>query len=370
MTNMTDKLRLLWLNWRDIKNPDAGGAEVFTHEVAKRLVNRGWSVTLFTSIFAGAQPEEELDGVEVIRRGGKLRVYRKAKDYCRKFVSNFDLVVDEINTRPFMTCKFVRTKPIVALIHQLAREYWLYEIPWPISWIGYYYLEKAWLNHYKRLNTITVSESTRRDLLSWGFLDVDVIPEGLSVPVVDGIPDKEVTPTLLFVGRLKRAKRPDHAIRAFHMIRRKIHGARLWVVGDGYFKEKLARMAGDDVQFMGKVEDSVKLDLMTRAHALLFPAVREGWGLSITEANARGTPAVAYDVPGVRDAVRNGETGLLVAPGDWRALAAKTCSLLQDQESWQEMASKAIEFTKGMSWDKTCSGFVQVCVKAFLSSKG
>lgn len=103
-----DKLRVLWLNWRDIRNPEAGGAEVFTHEVAKRLVEGGWGVTLFTSTFPGGAREEELEGVEVVRRGGRFSVYGKAKDYCRKFVNDFDVVVDEINTRPFMTPRYPR----------------------------------------------------------------------------------------------------------------------------------------------------------------------------------------------------------------------------------------------------------------------
>jgi glycosyltransferase involved in cell wall biosynthesis len=341
-------------------NPDAGGAEVFTHEVAKRLVARGWSVTLFTSMFQGAEKEQDLDGVEIVRRGGRFGVYSKAKDYCRKFSSDSDVIVDEINTRPFMTPKYVRTRPIIALIHQLAREYWFYETPWPLSWIGYYYLEKAWLNHYRHVKTITVSQSTKTDLVDWGFNDVHVVPQGLSVEVVSGIPEKAERPTLLFVGRLKRAKKPDHAIRAFRMVRDRIPHAKLWVVGEGYLRRRLERMASEGVEFTGRVEQAVKVRLMTEAHVLLFPAVREGWGLSITEANARGSPAIAYDVPGVRDAIKNNKTGILVAPDDYVAMANGAIKLLEDSALMRTLSSEAITWAKNFSWDTTALAFAGI----------
>jgi len=358
------KQRILWLNWRDIRNPDAGGAEVFTHEVAKRLVRLGWSVTLFTSAFSHAKPEDEIDGVEIIRKGGRFGVYRKARDYCGKYEEDFDIIIDEINTRPFMTPRFVRARPIIALIHQLAREYWFYETPWPVSWVGYFYLERSWLSTYRRTRTVTVSESTKKDLIQWGFTDVHVVPEGLSVPVASEVPKKEPTPTLLFVGRLKRVKKPDHAIRAYRLVRETIPNARLWILGDGYMRKGLERIAGDGVTLKGRVEDSMKIELMTRAHVLVFPAVREGWGLSITESNARGTPAVAYDVPGVRDAISNGDTGLLVARDNWKALGEAACRLLRDQHLREEMAAKALKFASKFSWDKTCTQFAKICESA------
>ena len=357
MISTPPKLRILWLNWRDIRNPEAGGAEVFTHEVAKRLVKMSWNVTLFTSMFPGARPEEDFDGVEIVRRGGRFTVYSRAKDYCRKFVDDFDVVVDEINTRPFLTPKYVKSRPILALIHQLAREYWFYETPWPLSWLGYYYLEKSWLSRYSRVCTITVSESTRKDLVDWGFTDLRVVPEGLSVPVAEVEVQKDETPLLLFVGRLKRVKKPDDAINAFRIVRTKIPDARLMVVGDGYMRPKLERIAPAGVTFAGRIEDSIKIELMTRAHILLFPAVREGWGLTITEANARQTPAVAYDVPGVRDSVVHGQTGILVPAGDINAMADESMRLLTEQSHRNCLAVRAKEHAKTHNWDCTAGLF-------------
>ena len=280
------------------------------------------------------------------------------------YADDFDLVIDEINTRPFMTPRFVKTKPILALIHQLAREYWFYETPWPISWLGYYYLENAWLKSYRDLMTLTVSESTRRDLQMLGFTNVQIVPEAISVETCNSIPAKETNPTLLFVGRLKRAKKPEHAVWAFDNVRRDVKNAKLWIVGDGYMKPRLEAIAGDGVVLTGRVSEETKVGLMSHAHVLLFPAVREGWGLSITEAGARGTPVVAYDVPGVRDAVMDGKTGLLVRADDWESMASQASKLLKDERLREAMALNAIEFARGLSWDRTETLFSQRCLQA------
>jgi hypothetical protein len=166
-----DQLKILIFNWKDIKNPEAGGAEVFTHENAKAWVNAGNEVTLFTSKYPKCAEEEVLDGVRIVRSGGKYSVYWRAKRYYRRRFSRecYDLVVDEINTRPFLTPRFMNKDKIIALIHQLAREYWFYETPFPINYIGYYLLEERWLRNYIDIPTVTVSESTRQDLLNLGF---------------------------------------------------------------------------------------------------------------------------------------------------------------------------------------------------------
>jgi len=183
-------MNILWFNWRDIKNPEAGGAEIYTHEIAKRLAEKGYSITLFTAKFRGCKKEETIDGVRVIRDGGKYTVYQKAKEFYRKDGSKFDIVVDEINTRPFLTPKFVDNDKIVALIHQLAREFWFYETPLPINLIGYYILEKRWLKNYVNIPTITVSNSTKEDLENLGFKKIFIVHNGLNVKPVDKIPEK------------------------------------------------------------------------------------------------------------------------------------------------------------------------------------
>jgi glycosyltransferase involved in cell wall biosynthesis len=350
-------MNILIFNWRDIKNPDAGGAEVFTHENARRWIDKGHSVTWFTSSFPDCKNQEIADGVKIIRDGGKYTVYLKAREYYKKYFSNqsFDIVIDEINTVPFFTPEFVNSgEKIVVLIHQLAREFWFYETKFPINYAGRYFFENRWLKKYKDIPTITVSDSTKNDLMTLGFNNISVVPEGINFKPLDSIPEKEKEPTLIFVGRLKKAKRPDHAIEAFNIIKKKLPGAKLWVIGDGYFRKELDKMSCSGVEFFGAIPQEKKLNLMSRAHAILVPGVREGWGLVVTEANAMGTPAIGYNVPGLRDSIRDGKTGLLCEPNP-EAMAQRAFELLQDNKLQERLSRAALAWAGGFGWDNSAN---------------
>ena len=349
-------MRILIFNWRDIKNPEAGGAELFTHENAKRWVAKGHDVTLFTSRFPNCKCEEIIDGVKIIRDGGKYTVYWKAREHYKKqFQGEFDVIIDEVNTLPFFTPLYVK-EPIVCLIHQLAVEFWFYEVKFPFSLFGYV-LEPYYLKLYRKVPTLTVSESTKHDLLNLGFSDVYVIPEGLNQKPLEKIPEKEKEPTLLYVGRLKKAKRPDHVIEAFKLVKKRIPKAKLWIVGDGYFKQYLMKIVRkyslDDVQFFGRISERKKIDLMKRAHVIVVPSIREGWGLIITEANACGTPAIGYIVPGLRDAIKNEETGLLTEKNDQKSLAKTILKFFEDNSLKEKLTKNALKWSHEFSWDNS-----------------
>lgn len=356
-------MHILWFNWRDIQNPDAGGAEVFTHEVMRRLAAKGYSATLFTSEYTGCLGNETIEGIYIIRSGNKYQVYNRAAEYYRNHQDDYDLVIDEINTRPFLTPKFVKNKPIIALFHQMAREFWFYETPFPLNYIGYYYLEKQWLSNYKDIPTITVSASSKRDLEELRFKHIFIVPEGLSVTPLPEVPEKEHEPTIIFTGRLKKAKLPHHAVKAFSLIKKEIPTAKMWVVGGGYMLEKLKKMNVADITFYGHINSDLKNRLMSRAHVALVPAVREGWGLVVTESNAMGTPAVAYNVHGLRDSVQDGHTGILVKENTPEQLAAETIALLRDRDRLAKLSYEALKQSRTFSWDKTAEAFDSIIKK-------
>lgn len=357
-------MNILIYNWRDIKNPAAGGAEVLTHEISKRLVSKGHKITLFTSAFPGCKEKETIDGVEIIRSGGRYTVYLKAPQFYRKHAGEYDIVVDEINTRPFMTPKFVHDgTPVIALIHQLAREFWFYETPFPINWIGNHILEDRWLKNYTDIPSITVSHSTKNDLLDLGFKDITIIPEGINFKALPDIPEKEKEPTLIFVGRMGRAKLPDHVMEAFTYIKKSIPDAKLWMVGDGKMRKKLEENKPVDVTFFGYVGGNKKHELMSRAHAILVPGVREGWGLVVTEANAMGTLAIGYNVHGLRDSIKDGKTGLLCEPNP-EAMAEKAFELLSDNALLEKLSRNALTWAGEFNWDKSVEEFLKAVVRA------
>jgi len=356
-------LKVLILNWRCWLNPDAGGAEVFTREVAKGLAKRGHVVTLFTSKFHGCKSEEDIDDVRIVRAGNKYSVYWKAKEYYRKcfFKEGYDIIIDEINTRPFLTPKFVcNGERIFALIHQLAREYWFYETPFPVNYIGFYHLENRWLKNYVYLPTVTVSQSTMLDLVSLGFRKVFIVPEGLNFKPLDRVPEKESFPTVVYAGRLKRAKRPDLAVKAFKTVKKNFPTSELWILGDGPFKKNLERMAISGVRFFGNLPNEIRRKLVERAWVLVNPSVREGWGLNVVEANALGVPCIAYDVAGLRDAIKDGETGLITHAEGPEKLAENIKMIFSDNELRLMLSQNALSYSRMFSWDGTVDAFLKV----------
>ena len=344
------EMRILVFNWRDIKNPHAGGAEIFTHENMKRWVKAGNKVTMFSSHFPGCLPEETVDNVRIVRAGGKYTVYLKAREFYKKS-GGFDVVVDEINTVPFFTPGFVKGK-IVVLIHQLAREFWFHETSLPVALMGRYVFEERWLRKYRDIPTMTVSNSTKKDLEDLGFRKIFIVPEGICFKPLAKVPPKEKEPTFIFVGRLKKAKKPQDAVKAFNILKKNVPSAKLWVVGDGYHRKELEKIAGNGVKFFGRVPEKKKLELMSRAHAILVPGVREGWGLIVTEANARGTPAIAYDVPGLRDSVEDFNNGILVGARPEK-MADALASFVSNKKLREKLSKSALKHSRQFSWDNS-----------------
>jgi glycosyltransferase involved in cell wall biosynthesis len=354
------KMRILWFNWRDIKHPEAGGAEVLTHEVMLRLAKAGYEMTLFCPSVPNGLKREEIDGVEIIRSGGKYSVYRKAREFYKMNRKNYDFVIDEINAKPFLSPDIVSGAPMLALFHQLIHKEWFYEVPFPLNYICYYYLERKWLSNYKDIPTVTVSASSKRDLKEYGFKRVFIVPMGLSVKPLENIQEKGDTPTIVFIGRLKRHKLPDHALKAFAIIKEQLPDSKMWVIGDGIMLEELKKMNINDVTFYGHIENQLKYDLLRKAHVILMPSVREGWGLVVTEANAMGTPVVAYNVPGLQDSIIDGKTGILLKENSPQNLAQAAISLLIDRSILKRYSSDALAFSKNFSWDNTATAFDKI----------
>lgn len=356
-------MRILWLNWRDIKNPDSGGAEVLTHEIANRLAKKGHEITLFVSSFVGSEKLESMNDVDIVREGGKFTVYGKARNYYKNNKNRFDIIVDEINVKPFLTPKFVKEIPVVALIHQISPEQFTYELPFPIGIIGRYFLEKRWLSNYKNISTVTVSESTRKSLSALGFKKISVIKEGLSVlPLAEPV-KKEDEPTITFLGRLKKHKLPDHAIMAFKKIKEDLPNSRMNVIGDGYLLEKLKQMTIRDVTFHGHISNKQKFDILSRSHLVVVPAVREGWALVVVESNAMGVPVIAYSVPGLVDSVQNGINGILLSQNTPSEMAKTAVSLLNDKSRLNKLTESSLEYSKQFDWDISTQQFEKILIE-------
>ena len=353
-------MKILIFNWRDIKNPLAGGAEILTYQIAKGWAQKGHSVVLFSSFFKGAKNEEVIDNVKIIRAGNSFSVYWQAYRYYKKFFKGqFDIVVDEINTVPFFTPFYV-CEPVICHINQLAKEVWFYESHLPLSLLGYL-AEPLILRIYRNKPAITISKSTKEALLKLGFREnkVFIMPMGIDFAPLERISQKEETPTLIYVGRIKKSKRIDHIIRAYKLVKERIADCKLWIVGNGNarYKNNLKRLIAkynlEGVTFYEKVTDEKKLGLMKRAHAIIVASVREGWGLIVTEANAVGTPAICYNIPGLRDSTIDNVTGLLCKRNNPSNLAKVILNFLENKDLRNSLSKTALDKSRNFSWDRT-----------------
>jgi glycosyltransferase involved in cell wall biosynthesis len=365
-------MHILCLNWKDVKHPQGGGAEVVTEQLLRRLAADGHQVTLLTSAFPNALSHEVRDGYTIIRRGGRMSVYWYAYRYYRSNLrGNVDLIIEEVNTIPFFT-RFYAREPIVIFIHQLARTIWFYEMPWPLAMIGYM-LEPLYLRILSKFPTITVSSSTKADLRRFGFRRVCIISEGIDMTPLTML-DKSLKapqPTLLSLGALRSMKRTHHIIEAFELAKKLIPDLRLIIAGatsGSYGKQVLARIQHsplrDAIEYLGPVDGATRLQLMQQAHLLAVTSVKEGWCLVVTEANSQGTPAVVYDVDGLRDSVKHAHTGFITSHNTPVALAKSIVALIKTPAQYQDIQHAAWEWSKSITFDRSYHDLLD-CLKRY-----
>ena len=352
-------MNILILNWRDPKNPRSGGAEIVTMEHAKAWIKAGHKATWFTSQFPNSKEHEVMDGVDIVRRGTYLSVFFYAFVFYMFSKKKFDLVVDEIHGIPFFTPLYVR-KPKIAFIHEVADKIWDYMFPFPINVLGKK-LEKLLYFPYRTIKFMTVSESTKADLLKLGIKEknISVIISGINIKPLRFLPQKENEPTFIFVSRVVKMKGIEEVTKAFFYILREFKNARLWIVGDGkktYVEELKETMRSysisPKVKFWGRVSDVKKLELMRKAHLLLHASVKEGWGLVIIEAASQATPAVVYNVAGLRDSVKNGKTGIVLSENSAKNMAREAIGLLNDKERYETFQRNCLAWAKSLTWEK------------------
>lgn len=346
--------RILLVNWRDIRNPEAGGAEVHLHEVARRLVAAGCFVVQYSHAYAGAPAEETVDGVLVVRRGGKFlfnfTVMRDVRRWVRRH--RIDVALDDSNKVPFLMPWFAGI-PVVAQIHHLFGRVLFHETAWPMA-LYVLAFERIMPTVYRNTRVLTGSDSSRKELLRKGFRRVDIAPEGVDLARYRPL-DVTKGRAVLYVGRIKRYKGLDVIFHAAAKLKAEFPDLEVQVAGSGddvpRLKE-LAKSLGMEgwTKFLGFVSEEKKVELYAGARVVVNSSLKEGWGLTSIEANACGTPVVATDVPGLCDSVRHGETGFLVPFGDVGGFASSLRRLLDGPEA-ESMREKALAWARKHTWE-------------------
>jgi len=365
-------LRILVFSWKDIKHPWAGGSEVNIHEQARRWVADGHEVTMFTTRFKGMKRREKADGMDIYRAGGRFTIYLLAPfAYLFLLRRKADVVLDIINGIPFFTPLYSR-KPIVALVHHVHREMFVIELGPMLGHIGKLVEQYVVPVLYRKKPFICVSESTassmRKNLYKGDLLDIRVIHNGISQNHYAKSETRRFeAPTILYLGRLKKYKQLPKLIAMMPEVRERVPQARLMVVGSGDAlpdAEEAARRHGveDCVSFLGFVSEEEKADLYRQAWVLATASMVEGWGLTVIEANACGTSAVSFNVPGLNESIVDGKTGRLAAcDGDF---VSALVEILQVESLRATLSDGARDWSLRFSWDTTASRTIEVLEQA------
>ncbi len=355
-------MNILIANWQDIKNPLAGGAEVHLHEVFSRIARRGHSVTLCCSGFNAALPEEEINGVRVLRTGGRyLFNFRFFLLYMKRLrKESFDLIVDDMNKIPFFTPLFSRS-PIFGVTHHLFGRSIFRETNFLLA--SYVFLMETmaiWVYRMRRVPFVVGSPSTYRELLEKGFPkeSVHLVHYGVDHQSHKrtGVTKNE-RPLIGYFGRLKRYKSVDHLLQAIPIVLRSVPSLRVVIAGEGDDRPRLEEIANrlglnDSVEFTGFISQERKIELLQQLWCKVTTSSKEGWGLTVIEANACGTPVIASDVEGLRDAVKDGETGLLYSYGSIEGLASSITRVLTDETLRRKLEDNALRWSQEFDWER------------------
>ena len=351
-------MHILVVNWQDRQNPLAGGAELHLHEVFGRIARGGHEVDLLCSGFEGGAVRPTIDDIAVHRVGRRFSFPLHARRYFDRHLRAraYDVLVEDLNKVPLFTPRW-GARRVVALVHHLFGETVFREAPVPVA-AAVWLLERPLGRAYEHVPFQAVSESSADDLVRRGIARdrIRVIYNGVDLDRLTPDPGARTPhPTLVYLGRLRRYKNVSTLIRALGLVSRP--DVTLEIAGTGPDRERLERLVRSldltpRVRFLGFISEENKLSLLRRSWATLLASPKEGWGISNLEAAACGTPVIAADAPGVRESVRDGETGFLVRPNTPRAFAAAIERLCADPGLVTEMGAAGRRFAEYFTWDR------------------
>jgi glycosyltransferase involved in cell wall biosynthesis len=354
-------MRILALNWQDLKNPQAGGAEVHLEEILKRLVQYGHHVDLLCSNFEGGAKTDNTDGINIYRTGSRFNFNWVAPFAFRKLLNanRYDAVIEDVNKIPFYSSMYNKLPTLVVIPHLFADTIFQ-EINFVLG--TYIYLfEKPVPLIYKNKNFMVISKSTADEVEKRGIPreNIHVVECGIDKEVYRFDPSisKFDEPTMVYIGRLKRYKNVETPIKALPQIRQSIPNARLLIIGSGDHLPDLQRLVQSmdldgAVEFKGFIPQSEKIFYLRRAHISVYPSLKEGWGLTNIEANACGTAVLAARVPGLKDSVDNGNSGLLFEFGDIESFVSLAVKMFEDCTFRKGLEMGGLRWAANFSWDK------------------
>jgi glycosyltransferase involved in cell wall biosynthesis len=349
------------LAWRDLVDIEAGGSELHAAKILAIWAEAGLDVTMRTSYAQGHPYEGSRDGYRIVRKHGRFMVFPTA--VVAELAGSHgprDGLVEIWNGVPFLTPLWARG-PKIAFVHHVHRDMWEMVLEDKLAKAGKFFEHRLAPPLYRRTPIVTLSESSRHELVDYLGLrssNITVVPPGIDERFGPG-EAKSPTPLVVGVGRLMPSKRFDELIRVAAEVHEAVPDLQLVIVGDGYERPQLEELATDLgardwIRLAGKVSDEELLSLYRRAWCVASASIAEGWGMTLTEAAACGTPSVATDIAGHRDSVAAGRSGLL-AP-DRASLVADLRAVLVDAALRARLSAGALDHAATLTWDATAVG--------------
>ncbi len=350
--------RVHLLAWRDLSDPEAGGSEVHADKVAQAWATAGLDVTMRTAAAAGQRAYGKRNGYSVVRKAGRYTVFpRTALSGAIGRTGPRDGLVEIWNGMPFFSPVWAHC-PRIVFLHHVHAEMWRMVLPPKLAKVGESIEFRAAPPFYRSSQIVTLSQSSRHEiveLLRLPAKNITVVPPGVD-PMYQPAGTRSPHPLVVAVGRLVPVKRPNELIRALLEVKRSVPALEAVLVGEGYEREAMEaqiRAAGAQewLRLPGRVSDAELVELYRRAWVLTSASAREGWGMTLTEAAACGTPSVATDIAGHRDAADPGVSGLLVpAPSD---LAPALVKVLTDPDERARLSKGALAHAQRFTWEVT-----------------
>jgi glycosyltransferase involved in cell wall biosynthesis len=350
--------RVHFVAWRDLDDPEAGGSELHAHHIASLWADAGIDVTFRTSRVEGAARCLTRDGYRVVRRAGRYGVFPGAAwEGIRMGHRPGDALVEIWNGMPFFSPLWYRG-PRLVFLHHVHAEMWGMVLPPRLARLGEMVERRIAPRVYRGCRVVTLSDSSRREIIEMMGLRPDRI--SVSPPGVDGRyspgAERSPVPLVVAVGRLVPVKRFDLLVRSLVALRERVPALRAVIIGEGYARPELEQLraelgAEDWLELPGRVEDDALVDWYRRAWVVASSSLREGWGMTLTEAAACGTPAVATAIAGHTEAVLHGESGLLVdSPAE---LTGALEQVLTDEDLRNHLSRGALDRARWFTWAAT-----------------
>ena len=346
------------------------------HEIFRRVASMGHDVTLVAHAYKGAPKEEVIDGIKTIRIGNRYLFHYAFKRYYKKrLAGKFDIVVDDISKIPLFTPQYVR-EPLVGISLHIHGKTLYKELP---KLVADYIINRELKipEVYKGKLIFADSPSARDELIRMGHAAdrTALLYAGIDHELFKNNTEaKTAYPLISYIGRLKRYKQVDLIVKAMPIIIREFPDAVLEIGGKGDDLPNIEAAVkeagvGKNVRFLGFLSEEEKAKAMARATITATMAEKEGWGITVIESNAAGTPVVGSNVQGLRDSIVDGKTGLLAEPGSSADLAQKILSLLKDRERLQKMEAEARAWAATFTWERSAEYFLERAKQEIAAAK-